>query len=141
MNLTATARHLSVLHVTEIFMNAEGGSLPSRILCSRQTPSYTPPASTYNSTKCGRVREVMTDTSDMTTLLSNEQFRFAFGHEVGLVCPVQILAGLEQAEIFKGSARVHYDEMIRCSRISVALEIIRTITQRDVDAEVQEVVA
>ena len=84
---------------------------------------------------------MMTDTSDATTLLSDEQFYFTFGHEVGSVCPVQILAGLEQAKIFNDSARVHYDEMIRCSRISVALEIIRTIAQRDVDAEVQEVVA
>ena len=106
---------------------------PKFIICcdvDQQSPSA------YDSTKHGRVHEVMTDTSDATTLLSDEQFHFAFSHEAGLVCPVQILAWLEQAEILKGSARVYYDEMIRYSCVTVALEVIRTIAERDIEAQV-----
>lgn len=134
MNFAAKARHLVALHAAEMFRNAEGGSLSTQRSCLRQTPSYTPPASAYDPTQHGKVHEVITDTSDAISLLSDEQFCFAFGHELDLVCPVQILAKPEQAEIFEDHFRVHHEKMTRLARVAVALEVIYTIAESDAEA-------
>lgn len=128
------ARHLLSLQIAETFINVEGASLSAHVSSLRQTPSYTPPPPAYDRTQHKKVHEVIADVSDAMTLLSDAQFYFAFGHELGSVCPAQILAEPEQVKIFEGGARVHYDEMTRLARVLVALDLIQTIIETNTRA-------
>lgn len=68
------------------------------------------------------------------TLLAEEKFYLAFGRQISTIHLGNVLDKAEQAKVLRGKIGEYHDRLVRSARSLVALKLIKTILERNLNA-------
>jgi hypothetical protein len=112
--------------LVERFREVEVGSRLMATASSAQTPSHTPPHSTYDSNKHERLRDVFIPNPE-AACLKNKEFYFAFGQELNVVVVGRKAYEALLAGVFRPEVDVYRSKLTSLGQTLVIIELIETI--------------
>ena len=121
---------LKAAWTTQIVKNCKAPSRFVEPTSSSQTQPYTPPSSSYDRSKHERVWQALGEWSD-ETLLTEEQFYFAFGQELNTVYERRVIEWVPKDEDASNVLK-----MRRWARAAIALKIVQARISGNLDEEV-----